>query len=105
MDISIIESAKLHEDKDEVIELFNEAILSLTGEFNTIMTLMRKIDKKFVIEIQELQIKTLTEDLALITDYLEHKYAIHFNLKEDAAIELHQLLKSHLPPKKITMEI
>ena len=100
MDISIIDSIKSYEDKDEVIRIFEEGIEANMYEFNLMIDCMKKLDKGFVVDIRELQLKTINEDLILLSNYLKNKYSTHSILKDEAAMELFRLLEK-FPPEKL----
>jgi len=98
MEQSIIDSIKNHNDKDEVITLFEGGIVVLTEELKAILSSMKDVDKDFVIELLEMQINSLNADLKDIAKYLKNKYGEYKGNNEDSGL----LMKILCEPKEET---
>jgi hypothetical protein len=76
MDENIINDIKQIEDRDKVIELFEEANKAIDDEFHLVYEKLKTINKEMAIAVLEEQIFYKNCILAMITDHLVNKYEI-----------------------------
>jgi hypothetical protein len=73
MNDALIEKIKSGEDKQENIKLLGQAISALRDEVTYLLATLMAEHQDFVLETMEIQIKTLTQDIKDIFDYLKNE--------------------------------